>query len=65
VEAGVKGALLVAVSAVWDSLSPHLFWKSKKKRFHMKEIAHLGPWLLTTILMERKIQKLLSPNYAT
>jgi hypothetical protein len=33
VAAGVKGAPLVAVSAVWDSLSPHLFWKSRKKRF--------------------------------
>jgi hypothetical protein len=34
VEAGVrKGAPLVAVSAVWDSLSPHLFWKSRKKTF--------------------------------
>jgi hypothetical protein len=41
VEAGANGAL-VAVSAVWYSLSPHLFWKSRKKTFSLERDRTFG-----------------------
>ncbi len=60
----MKGVPLVAVSAVWYSLSPHLFWKSRKKVVSHERDRTFGT-MASDNNPDRKIQKLLLPNYVS